>query len=92
MNIFTLNKEAKMSELNLASNNENPSIETLKELYSHQNRECWMCKKYAEKLEAGKELDSSELFHFTNCVMSWEEINHDNQAAPALEQTLEKAA
>ena len=78
-----------MSDLNPASNNEAPSIDTLKELYSHQNRECWLCKSYAEKLEAGKELKEEELWHFTNCVMAWEQVNHENTEE---EQPLEKAA
>ncbi len=78
-----------MSEQIQASANETPSLETIKELYSHQNRECWLCKSYAEKLEAGKELKEEELWHFTNCVMAWEQVNHENQEA---EQPLEKAA
>ena len=78
-----------MSDLNSASTNENPSIETLKELYSHQDRECWLCKDYAKKLEAGKELKEEELWHFTNCVMAWEQLAHPQAIE---EQPLEKAA
>lgn len=78
-----------MSDNNTASEYENPSIETLKEIYSHQDRECWLCKEYANKLEAGKELKEEELWHFTNCVMSWENINHE---PIMVEQVLEKAA
>ncbi len=78
-----------MSDLNSASENETLSIETLRELYSHQHRECYLCKSYAEKLEAGKELKEEELWHFTNCVMAWEEINHEEVPH---EQPLEKAA
>ena len=78
-----------MSDLNSASEVENPSIETIKDLYSHQDRECWLCKEYASKLEAGKELKEEELWHFTNCVMSWEQINHEHIL---IEQPLEKAA
>ena len=78
-----------MSDLNPASTNEAPSLDTLKELYSHQNRECWLCKSYAEKLEAGKELKEEELWHFTNCVMAWEQVSHEETE---VEQPLEKAA
>ena len=78
-----------MSDLTPASTNEAPSLDTLKELYSHQNRECWLCKNYAAKLEAGKELKEEELWHFTNCVMAWEQISH---VATEDEQPLEKAA
>ena len=78
-----------MSEQIQASSNETPSLETLKELYSHQNRECWLCKSYAEKLEAGKELKEEEIWHFTNCVMAWEQLNEESSIT---EQPLEKAA
>lgn len=66
-----------------------PTVEQLKELYSHQHRECWMCKSHFEKLNAGKELKEEELWHFTNCIMSWERINHQHQIE---EESMEKAA
>lgn len=81
-----------MSDINQASKNEIPSIDMLKELYSHQERECWLCKEYAKKLEAGKELKEEELWHFTNCVMAWEEINRQSQNIQTSELQLDKAA
>lgn len=82
-----------MDDIKTTSDYENPSIDTLKKLYSHQNRECWMCKKYMSKLEAGENLKEEELWHFTNCVMAWEEISHERpQEANSSEQILEKAA
>ncbi len=78
-----------MNEINTASDLENPSIDTLKEIYSHQDRECWLCKEYASKLEAGNELKEEELWHFTNCIMAWEKIS---QRHIIVEQPLEKAA
>ena len=81
-----------MSDLNNIDY-ENPRLDTLKELYSHQDRECWMCKKYAAKLEAGEDLKEEELWHFTNCVMAWEEINHECSHEDIIsDQILEKAA
>lgn len=78
-----------MDDLNSAFDYENPSIQTLKELYSNQNRECWLCKEIANKIEVGKELKEEEIWHFTNCVMAWEEINHEPSV---VNQPLEKAA
>lgn len=66
---------------------ENPSLDTLKELYSHQHRDCWLCKSYSDKLAAGKDLKDEELWHFAHCVMSWELVHHDDSA-----EQIEKAA
>lgn len=75
---------------NIEKIEETPSIDQLKELYSHQNRDCWMCKSHFEKLNAGKELKEEELWHFTHCIMSWEAINHSS--ASEVNKQLEKAA
>lgn len=44
------------------------------ELYQHQNRECWLCKKIATSVQAGKETSDDEKWHFITCVMSWENL------------------
>lgn len=43
----------------------------LLDLYRSQNRECWLCKKAAADLEAGKTLDEEYAWHFVTCVLSW---------------------
>ncbi len=47
----------------------------LLELYKSQNRECWMCKKAATDLEAGKTLDEEYAWHFVTCVLSWAHLH-----------------
>ena len=80
-------KEATMSDtVQTLAVEETPSLETLKELYSHQHRDCWLCKSYSDKLTAGKDLKEEELWHFAHCIMSWELVNHDNS------EEMEKAA
>ncbi|HNV68092.1 MAG TPA: hypothetical protein PKO06_00240 [Candidatus Ozemobacteraceae bacterium] len=47
----------------------------LLDLYKTQQRECWMCKKAAADLEAGKTLDEEYAWHFVTCVLSWAHLN-----------------
>lgn len=70
---------------------ENPNVEVLRELYSHQHRDCWMCAEACKALEAGKALKEEQLWHFTNCTMSWEQIHKEALAEESIEK-IEKAA
>ena len=83
-----------MSDVNLTPTvNEEmaPTLEELKELYSHQHRDCWMCAEAFKTVEAGKTLKDEQLWHFTNCVLSWEQLHTESAASESVEQ-IEKAA
>ena len=51
---------------------EPPELPELLRIYREQKRECWMCKKIAGTIDAGKEPSEDDRWHFTTCVLSWE--------------------
>ncbi len=54
---------------------EPPTQEKLVQLYSKQNRECWLCEGISKKIVAGKDISDDDNWHFTSCVLSWEHLN-----------------
>lgn len=43
-------------------------------VYQTQKRECWLCEKIAGALQGGKDTSDDEKWHFTTCVLSWENL------------------
>ncbi len=43
-------------------------------VYQTQKRECWLCEKIAGALQGGKDASDDEKWHFTTCVLSWENL------------------
>ncbi len=53
---------------------QSPGIQEILQVYKTQKRECWLCEKIAGALLSGKEANEDEKWHFTTCVLSWENL------------------
>jgi hypothetical protein len=52
-----------------------PQPEELLVLYRAQKRDCWLCKKIAGDMEGGRKVAEDDQWHFTSCVLSWENLS-----------------
>ena len=55
---------------------EQPSTKDLLQMYSCQDRECWLCEGIAKKIKNNETLSEDDSWHFTSCVLSWEHIQN----------------
>jgi hypothetical protein len=56
---------------------EPPTLEELVALYAAQHRECWLCEGISKKIAAGREISEDDSWHFTSCVLSWEQLHRN---------------
>ena len=87
-----------MSDSNVipANTEETPSLDSLKEIYLNQHRECWMCAKVVQMMNDGKleKIKEEQKCHFATCVLTWDHLhNHgDSEAVADEHELIEKAA
>lgn len=56
---------------------EEPDLKYLIDLYSKQDRECWLCEGIASKISKDISISEDDTWHFTSCVLSWEHVHRN---------------